>query len=259
MVLMFLITSVFVFAHDITIDCSSKCKSHTKHEHTYYELCFTENNCPEYVVWTLTKKQVEQAEANKERKDNFRPCELGSVTLNDYKGSGYDRGHMCPFADMDFNAKAGDETFLLCNMCPQIHTLNAGVWADLEKQDRLYAKMKSKITVACGPIFEGTDKYVGKQNKIKVPTAYWRVFFNSQTNFIECWIVDAKTEKARKVEYKEIERLTGLKFHFNRTLQKGGKIVASNVAPASDKPSKAVITAASRASDAKEDLAWDEM
>ena len=57
-----------------------------------------------------------------ERTENFRPdpaVPSGSAQLNDYKNSGYDRGHLCPAGDMTFNEQAMSETFYLSNMSPQ--------------------------------------------------------------------------------------------------------------------------------------------
>ena len=69
-----------------------------------------------------------------DRKDNFREDKAvttGSATLNDYKKSGYDRGHMAPAADFRWSFDAMNDTFYLSNMCPQTHAFNAGIWSDL--------------------------------------------------------------------------------------------------------------------------------
>jgi len=52
---------------------------------------------------------------------------------------GFDRGHLCPSADMAWNANAQRETFYYSNICPQRHSLNAGEWLDTEEEVRRLA------------------------------------------------------------------------------------------------------------------------
>ena len=56
---------------------------------------------PLWVSYKLTKAEVQNKISK--RKDNFRldpVIKTGSATIDDYKGSGYDRGHLAPAADM---------------------------------------------------------------------------------------------------------------------------------------------------------------
>ena len=63
-----------------------------------YAFCYSEKHeQPLWVTYELTKQEVLTKVA--ERKDNFRKDPLvktGSALLTDYKGSGYDRGHLAP-------------------------------------------------------------------------------------------------------------------------------------------------------------------
>ncbi len=56
--------------------------------------------------------------------------------LADYRGSGYNRGHICASADRICNQDVNGQTFLLSNMQPQVYGFNAGVWENMEKQVR---------------------------------------------------------------------------------------------------------------------------
>ena len=85
-------------------------------EHSYYSLSYIEEHeQPEWVYYLLTADMVN---GNAERGDDFRPdakVKTGSAELSDYKSSGYDRGHLCPAADMKHSDKAMSETFFMSN------------------------------------------------------------------------------------------------------------------------------------------------
>jgi len=54
------------------------------------------------------------------------------TTLADYKGSGYNRGHLCPSADRLCSREQNNQTFYLSNMQPQYGPHNSGLWMRLE-------------------------------------------------------------------------------------------------------------------------------
>eukprot|EP00903_Cladosiphon_okamuranus_P018902 g17385.t1 len=54
-------------------------------------------------------------------------------SLEDYVGSGYDRGHLAPAGDHKTTQANLTQTFLLSNMAPQTPGFNRGYWADFEE------------------------------------------------------------------------------------------------------------------------------
>lgn len=88
-------------------------------KHRYYTLAYSEEN--EQAYWVYYELTPSNVKGTAKRRDNFRPdpsVKTGSATLADYKNSGYDRGHLCPAADMRINTKAMSETFYMSNIVP---------------------------------------------------------------------------------------------------------------------------------------------
>lgn len=80
----------------------------------------------------------------------------------DYKGTGLDRGHLAPFADMP-SVEAQKDSFLLSNIAPQDRGLNRGFWGDLEAWCRwLPGKGVDEVAVFTGPMFLSKKAEDGK-------------------------------------------------------------------------------------------------
>jgi len=132
---------------------------------------------PAWVAYRITKDSVE---AKFERSNRFKEdAELPEAyrsTLSDYKGSGYDRGHMAPSATMDFSHASMQESFLLSNMAPQLPGLNRQGWRYLEGYIRKWAEERNELYVVTGPLFEGEVATIG--NGVGVPTAFYKVVYD---------------------------------------------------------------------------------
>lgn len=133
-----------------------------------------ELHVPNWVGWELTRDKAEGSEPRADRftrDDNVRGC----ASPDDYRGSGYDRGHMAPAADMKWDAKAMRKSFMLTNVCPQDHALNAGAWKKLEEKCRLWAQADSVIYIVAGPVLtDRIDEYIG-ESSVAVPKRFFKV------------------------------------------------------------------------------------
>lgn len=128
-----------------------------------------------WVVYVLTRDELENAAFS--RSEDFRPDTnliRGSALLSDYRGSGYDRGHLAPAGDMGWSEKSMSQSFLLSNMSPQQAGFNRGVWKRLESQVRTWAMERDSLLVITGPLVTPTDHSIG-ESRIKVPSWYFKV------------------------------------------------------------------------------------
>ena len=131
---------------------------------------------PNWVAYELTAEEVN---GTLPRNDAFAQDEMvkgRQAALEDYRHSGWDRGHMAPAADMKWSEQAMMESFLLSNMCPQNHELNAGSWEKTEKMGRRIAKKYGKVYIVCGPIYNNGKYGTIGANHVAVPDAFFKAF-----------------------------------------------------------------------------------
>lgn len=173
---------------------------------------------PNWVAYELTSLEVK---GEVPRYDRFKPDPMvpQNVTAktDDYKYSGYDRGHMAPAADMKWDEQAMRESFYLSNICPQNPNLNSGVWKDLEEQVRELASQKGNIFVACGPIVNDASTTIG-ENKVVVPQAFFKVLLQVEDEEV-CtigFVYENKSGRKPMSTYAmtvdDVEEITGIDF-----------------------------------------------
>lgn len=147
-------------------------------EHMAYKLSYNEDHeQADWVFYLLTQAMVNGAEG---RTDDFREdpdVTLKSATPQDYTRSGYDRGHLCPSADMRMDNTAQSETFYMSNMSPQAPAFNRGIWKKLEEQTRRWVGVHDSIYIATGPVLKKGLKKIGKANKVSVPEQYYKILY----------------------------------------------------------------------------------
>lgn len=179
---------------------------------------------PNWVMWQLTDEHVmpkKDGVWNEFREDLELPSSIRS-TLEDYASSGYDRGHMCPAGDCNWDDEGRDETFLLSNICPQNPNLNRGDWKEIEMACRKWAQKYGSIYIVCGPIFfKSQDHERIGPNRIPVPEAFFKVVLCTESsNPKGIGFVCRNTDGNRKKDFyvnsiRQVERVTGYKFFPN--------------------------------------------
>lgn len=189
--------------------------------HTYYVLSYDEDNeQAEWVAYELTRDRLNENWV--ERPNSFRPdpdVRTESATPRDYSGSGYDKGHLCPAADMAFDEKAIDETFFMSNMSPQAGAFNGGVWRELEECTRDWARKFKRLYVATGPVLNQTPLGQIGFSKVTVPASYYKVLYAPEQHRAIAFILPNAMSTRPIMDYAcsidEVEKLTGLDFFPN--------------------------------------------
>ncbi|MBB2164534.1 DNA/RNA non-specific endonuclease [Gluconacetobacter sp. 1b LMG 1731] len=123
-----------------------------------------------------------------------RVPEGDQATLSDYRGSGYDRGHLTPSGDAP-DARAQEQTFSLANVVPQTPALNEGIWAGVEMAVRDLVRRDGVIYVVTGPAFHGQKQAIGSDN-VLVPSSTWKAIYDpveEKTGVYVCKNNDAPT------------------------------------------------------------------
>lgn len=188
-------------------------------EHKYYVLSYSEKQ--EQAIWVayrLTRANLSNAKYK--RKDNFRSdpgVKTKSASPTDYKGSGYDRGHLAPAADFTWSREGLDETFFMSNMSPQRPGFSRGIWKKLEGKVREWAKKEGKIFVVTGPIFKNKKESIGK-NKVGIPSHYYKVLLDISGNDVKGIAFVLPNEKSDSqlsffaMSIDDLEKVTGIDF-----------------------------------------------
>lgn len=146
-------------------------------EHTYFTLSYSKEHLQaEWVYYILTPELVKGSAT---RTNDFRPDPTVSVSANltDYRGSGYDRGHLCPAADMKLNHTSMSETFYLSNMSPQHPSFNRGIWSNLEAVVRSWALELGEVYVVTGAVLSSSNGNIGN-SEVTVPNYYYKVIYD---------------------------------------------------------------------------------
>lgn len=137
----------------------------------YYASAFDPSTLsPRWVAWHLDDQDIgKSGRSNDFRPDLSLPTVL-QVRPNDYRSSGYDRGHQCPSGDRTSGEEANSSTFLMSNMLPQAPDLNRQVWRKFEEYLRTQLKDgTNEIYIVCGGA--GTLGCIGKDGVVLVAPA----------------------------------------------------------------------------------------
>lgn len=188
-------------------------------QHVGYTLSYDSDfKTPQWVGWTIT---TEKAQGTVPRCDKFGPdpeVRGAQAYDSDYKGSGYDRGHIAPAGDMKWSEEAMRESFYLTNVCPQNRNLNRGDWKELEELEREWALQYGSVSITAGPIYNSKQPQRIGANHVAVPDGFFKVLLVGYPNNPKAYGFLYKNEagsrpmKSYQLSVDEVERITGMDF-----------------------------------------------
>ena len=196
-------------------------------KHRAFTLAYNEQH--EQAEWVFYYLDSSRITGNHNRTNDFRPDELvstGSADLNDYRGSGFDRGHLCPAADNKQSLITMSESFLMSNMSPQRPGFNRGIWKQLEEQFRSWALMYKGIYVVTSGILTDSLKNIGINN-VSIPDYYYKIAYSPLNNQMIAFVLPNESSSEPLWQYcisvDSVETLTGIDFfkglHGENTLE----------------------------------------
>ena len=177
----------------------------------------TDTKCPNWVAWHLI---AEHADGEWSRDNIYYEDEeipLPRASNDDYKGSGWSRGHMCPAGDNKWDEVAMRESNLLTNICPQHASLNSGLWNVIERDCRKWAIKYGGLYIVCGPVLLNKEHETIGKNKIVVPEAFYKVILCMNPKPMAIGFIVRNNEGTKKRDQyintvDEVERITGIDF-----------------------------------------------
>ena len=185
---------------------------------TAYSLSYNpELLIPNWVAWKLT---AEHADGNYPRDNTYYEDEdvpYPKATNEDYKGSGWSKGHMCPAGDNKWDLDAMRESNMLTNICPQHASLNSGLWNVIERDCRKWAKKYGELYIVCGPVLLNREHETIGKNNVVVPEAFFKVVLRLKPKYTSIGFIirnnDGRKEKDQYINtVDEVERITGMDF-----------------------------------------------
>ncbi|GAB4525974.1 MAG: hypothetical protein Tsb0014_05810 [Pleurocapsa sp.] len=173
-----------------------------------------------WVSWQLNRSWLGSVDrSNDFRPDLDLPDGCYAVRPNDYRGSGYDRGHLIPSGDRTRTRTNNSATFLMTNIIPQSPANNREVWRELEEYSRNLIYQGKELYIVAGG--EGKQEKIA-DGKIAVPKYTWKVIlvldkFSNVEETIAVWIPNNETiARTDWIDYivsvDEIEKKTGYNF-----------------------------------------------
>ena len=172
--------------------------------------------------WVFYKITEDHIKGTAKRKNHYKSDPMittYSSNYKDYKGTGFDRGHLCPAGSMKINQDAMDDTFYMSNISPQNPRFNGGIWKRLEQQVRRWVDVYGDLYVVTGPVFDSEMAGIG-ENNVSVPKRFYKVVYacEGEGKMIGFVLPNEKSDQDLtdySVSVDEVERITKIDFYSN--------------------------------------------
>ncbi|WP_431163644.1 DNA/RNA non-specific endonuclease [Flagellimonas beolgyonensis] len=190
--------------------------------HNHFMLSYSEpHEQAEWVAYTLKKSHLTYEDRRRPYFLEDPKVRTKSADWRNYRGSGYDRGHLCPAGDRRFSEYAYNETFYTSNISPQDRDFNAGIWNRLEQKVRQWCKQYGDLVVITGGVLEEGLEEIGDED-VDVPKAFYKIIVRHEetTPKVLAFLMPAQeSEKPLEdflVPIDVLEEQTGIDFFENQ-------------------------------------------
>lgn len=188
-------------------------------QNTYYETCYSVVH--KQSLWAFHELTEELIKGKQDRTNNFKSDSRvkNPVNPSDYKGSGFDRGHLVPAADMKLSYQTMSETFLMTNMIPQNPSLNSGIWSQLENQIRSDVLKFGPAFIVTAPLLQSSAAYPKLHSGVSIPSHIYKIAYFYESQMMKAFLIpNEKPLKGVKtkdfqVSVDHLESLTGFDFY----------------------------------------------
>ncbi|MEC3964962.1 DNA/RNA non-specific endonuclease [Flagellimonas halotolerans] len=191
-------------------------------QHAYYTLSYSEpHEQAEWVAYTLKREHLTYEDRERPYFIEDPKVKTKSADWWNYRGSGYDRGHLLPAGDRRFSEQAYNETFYTSNISPQNKYFNAGIWNRLEQKVRYWCKKYGDLIVVTGGVLENGLEEIGSED-IDVPNSFYKIVLKGNGGGAQVLAFLIPAEESQEplqnfvVPVDEIEEKTGIDFFQNQ-------------------------------------------
>lgn len=155
----------------------------------------------------LDRTRLQQAKQI-DREDSFheesRLPKSMRASLSDYSGSGYDRGHLSPNADMATRSQQYD-SFSLANIAPQSPRNNRYIWRNIESATRYLTQQYGEVYAVTGVAF--TDKKTKQlADRVLVPSHFYKAVYIPAIN--QAGVYYAPNDESERIEIISVDELS---------------------------------------------------
>lgn len=163
----------------------------------------------------LTPQNLLKAKSVK-REDNFyedpKIPSTKRALLSDYRGSGYDRGHLAPSANR-MDRLDQNQSFALSNIVPQAPKANQENWRKIEESVRtMVTKNQEPVYIITGPLYL-SSKIVKLGKGVLVPTHTYKVVFYPERQVMGAYVtVNDNVATTDVVSISQLQKVSGLIF-----------------------------------------------
>jgi len=205
-IFLLILISIKLFSLELKIECDQVINNGV------INICYNYSaKSPNYVKYKLSpKSNTKQSIKKRPRfyRDKHIPKKY-SVSPNDYiyvtdsktKKLNFDRSHLAPDADFDYDYKTLLKVYTMANIVAMRSEVNRGIWLEKEERERSLVSKYNNLNIISGALYEDNDLFLVKKDISE--------------------IIKLKEKRYhRKLSNKEIEKITKKYKKYDRKLRK---------------------------------------